>query len=665
MVRIRPFQSIHPAPGWPVMAGFGRFALAGAALALSAPAAQAYNITGTYENHGTWNDSLYIESTGKFINLSGAVLDSSQVVNVGTLDNRAGGLIRNRTKLMNSVSWVGTQLLYNSGQLDTFSGALLENYAYLYNYAGGTMSSLAGATTRNFGDWSNAGSFTNAGLFEQSWINVTGGTRYRRLVNTGTLVNSGTMNIATKTTLTNSGLLSNTGTFNSTTNDLSTSGTWSNAGALNVKGTTAQGMAGQSIFTNTGNLANTGTVASTDGTLRNRGTVVNDGSITNTSSNYVGEWGRFTNYAGATLVNHGSFSTNHVLDNAGTITNTGTLSATYQLNNLAGATLTNAAGAALKGALYNSGTVDNLGSVQSVTNSGVFTHATGATQAEGVLINSGKLVNAPGASLSSYLEVTNAAGATLVNHGTMVHWYSDWWPSSTSNAGTLTNDGAIVNSAGRTFSNAGVFDNQGSFSGNGKFVQTAGSTVNTGSWAQASMDIRGGTFTQLSGSLSTAELNNAGTFVGFGTLQVDRFTNGFMLLLGENLTSAVTLAGSFAQTDLGVLEVYLAGRTAGADYGTLHVTGSATLAGILAAPLLFSADVGDRFGILHADGGVTGTFGELYLGGLPEGLSWQLDYTATDVWLTVVTASPPVPEPAAAGLLALGLAWLVVMRRRS
>ncbi len=654
---------VHQGARRPGRRRIGPVTLALAAGALLGPAAQAYSITGTYQNSGTWNDSLYIESTGKFINLSGAVLDSSQVMNVGTLDNRAGGLVRNRTKLLNLVSWVGMQVLYNAGEIDTFSGGLLENSAYLYNYAGATMSSLAGATTHNFGDWSNAGSFTNAGLFEQSWINVTGGTRYRQLSNSGTLVNSGAMSIAAKTTLANSGLFSNTGIVTSTTTALNNSGTWNNAGTLNVNGTPTSDMSAQSIFTNTGSLTNTGTVSSTDGTIRNRGSLVNDGTVTNTSSNYIGEWGRFTNQAGATLVNHGSFSTNHVLDNAGTLSNTGTLTASYQLNNLAGASLSNAVGASLKGHLYNSGTVDNRGSVQSVDNAGVFIHAAGATQAEGGLSNRGSFTIAAGASVSGSSAVSNAAGAALVNHGTMSHWYSDWRPGSTSNAGTLTNDGVIVNDRGRTLSNAGTLDNQGSLGGSGVFVQTAGSTVNTGTWAQASMDIRGGSFVQRAGSLNTASLRNAGVFYAAGTVQADRFVNDGQLILGENLNSALTMAGSFVQSGSGVLYTSLTGRQPGAEYGTLSVTGSATLAGTLYTALWFSPVAGDRFGILHADGGITGTFDTVSLGPLTDGLAWQVDYGATDLWLTVAAANPPVPEPGAGWLFALGLAGLAVVRR--
>jgi hypothetical protein len=280
-----------------------------------------------------------------------------------------------------------------------------------------------------------------------------------------------------------------------------------------------------------------------------------------------------------------------------------------------------------------------------------------------VLTNRGMSTNAAGASLSGIYEVSNAAGATLVNHGTMNHWYSDWWPSSTSNAGTLTNDGTIVNNNGRTFSNAGTLDNQGSLSGSGEFVQIAGSTVNTGTWTQANMDIRGGFFIQRAGSLSTASLSNASMFYASGTVQVDRFVNGGQLILGENLTSALTIAGSFAQTGSGMLDTFLTGRDPGAEYGTLSVTGSATLAGTLYTALWFSPAAGDRFDILHADGGVTGTFDTVHLGPLADGLAWQIDYTATDLWLTVATV--PVPEPGAGWLFALGLTGLVLVRRRA
>ena len=356
-----------------------------AAAALVPQAAWAYSITGTYYNSGTWNDSLYIMTTGRFINLDGGVVDSSGVTNAGILENRLSGIILNRTRLMNAVV-DGRQVLYNWGTIDSTGTALLDNYGTLYNYAGATLQTAAGVKTTNFGHINNAGSYSNRGSYEQTWANVTGAPA-RKLVNSGTLGNTGSMSIGINTALENSGTFSNAGSLGSLTLNLSNSGTWINSGTLQVTGSTASGTSGAARFTNTGSLTNTGAVTNFDGTLRNYGQWVNDGTVSNTTSNYIGDWGRFTNYAGASLVNHGTFSTNHVLDNAGSITNTGTLSASYRLNNLAGGTLTSAAGAAIQGATYNHGTLDNQGSIAFVDNHGVFNNLAGASQHNSVLIN--------------------------------------------------------------------------------------------------------------------------------------------------------------------------------------------------------------------------------------------------------------------------------------
>lgn len=179
------------------------------------------------------------------------------------------------------------------------------------------------------------------------------------------------------------------------------------------------------------------------------------------------------------------------------------------------------------------------------------------------------------------------------------------------------------------------------------------------------MDIRGGTFVQRAGSLSTASLSNAGVLYATGTVQADRFVNGGQLMRGENLTSALAMAGSFEQTGSGMLGTCLTGRQPGIEHGSLSVSGSVTLAGTLSTALWFSPVAGDRFDILHADGGITGSFDTVHLGPLADGLAWQIDYTASDLWLTVTVASPPVPDPGAGWLFTLGLAGLGLVRRRA
>ena len=350
-----------------------------------------------------------------------------------------------------------------------------------------------------------------------------------------------------------------------------------------------------------------------------------------------------------------------MVDNAGTITNSGTISASYQFNNLAGGTLTSTAGAALKGALYNSGKVSTAGRVESIDNSGVFDNLAGATQTHGTLVNRGTFTNAAGASLGSYLELSNVAGATLYNHGSMTYWHSDWLPKVTTNAGTLINDGIIVNNRG--FQNAGTLSNEGTLSGNGGYVQTAGSTTNTGGLSQTSIDIRGGAFIQRAGSLRADRLDNAGQFAGSGTLQVGRFTNAGTVVVGESDFAALVIDGNYVQTGAGRLALDLGGLLAGTSHDTLNVTGTAALAGALDVMLGFAPQAGDRFGVLHADGGLSGTFANLALPALAGGLSWSLDYAADDVWLQV-SATAPVPEPSVALLFTLGLVGLTAACRR-
>jgi len=612
--------------------------IASAVAALLPGAASAYTINGTYYNSGTWNDNLYISTTGYFINMPGGVLQSSQVMNAGKLENRLGGTINNYTSLLHSTGYGA--VFYNYGALNSFASSTFQIYGPLYNYAGATVNSAAGASTTNLGWVSNAGSWTNAGTFEQRWENVTGAPQ-RKFANSGSLVNSGTMTVRTKTTFETTGSLTNAGTFNSGTTALSNSGSWLNSGALNLTGDLSVGtVAGLSVLTSTGAITNTGTISNTNGTLKNYGSLVNDGTITNTTSNWIGDWGRFYNYAGATLTNRGSFTSNHVLDNGGTIANSGTLSVLYQLNNLAGATLTNAAGAAIKGATYNYGTLDNAGTLEYLVNRGVATNRSGGSINNAGVVNHGTLTNEAGAGISGVIELSNAAGATLINHGSLYHWYADFYGYNSSNAGMLLNDGSLYNA--RTLTNSGTLQNLGSISGNGRYIQTAGATINTGTLAQAQIEIQ------------------AGSFAGTGTVQATGFSNAGTLAPGAAL-GVLSIAGNYQQLSSGQLAVELGGLQQGTDYDLLAVSGQAALAGGLSVALVngLTPALGAEFDILHADGGLSGSFESLVLPTLAAGLSWRVDYTGTDVWLRVTA----VPEPASAALFVFGLAGLLLRRR--
>ena len=607
----------------------------------SPPAARAYGITGTYHNWGVWNDSLYIFESGNFINEPGAVLQSSQVAVAGKLENRPGAVINNYTSFANYAGYYN--YLYNYGAFSSFSGSSLSNSGTLKNFADGTLTLHAGTSFHNQGSVDNSGMRVNDGAYSQDWANITGAPA-RRFSNTGTLNNGGSMTILVKTAFTNGGTLTSTGSFSTKTNVTSNSGQWLNAGVLTVTGTL--GTTGTDFtlanLVNTGTFTNTGTLSSVNGTIKNYATLVNEGQWVNQSSNYIGDWGRVYNYAGATLINVGSISANHVIDNAGALVNRGTIQAGYQFNNLAGGTLSNEAGATVQGPLFNHGTADNAGAIDS-------------------LYNHGHLSNQAGGLVGGTGVFENAVGAVLVNQGVLSHRSAMFFASTSYNAGLLTNLGTLQND--RSFYNSGVLENRGSFAGYGNFVQTGGRTENSGSFSQTSIEIAAGDFYQF-GRLAAGSLTNAGLFVGSGSADVGQFVNSGTLAAGVAGLS-LDVAGQFTQASGGRLLVQFFGDPADGANGFLQVAGAATLAGGLQVDLYngFVPELGARYNLVHADAGLMGSFESLALAALPEHTGWKLDYSGTDLWLSVVDTQP-VPEPATALLWLAGAAGLVAHRRR-
>jgi len=363
----------------------------------------------------------------------------------------------------------------------------------------------------------------------------------------------------------------------------------SNQGALyNLQGATltTQGFtnAAAATFMNAGTLT-----ASAGGTFTNSGTISSQGAFNNygTLNSNVGagitNGGSLTVYAGGSLTNAGSLTNSFgaTLSNSGSMSNIsgGTWTNAGALNNNTGATLTNYSGATLA----NSGALSNAGTL---ANSGTLTNRTG-----GSLSNSGTLNNSAGGSLSI------ATGATLTN-GSQLY-----------NAGTLTN--------------AGILTNYGAITGTGSYVQTAGQTVNNGGITQASLSIQGGVLTGTGPVTGNLSVQNGASLIApyIGVLGVT-----------GNYTNAGTLAVSL---------VNLAGG-AGNSYSQVQVTnGAANISGgTLQISLVPGAlvNAGDTFDVLHAPGGLTGTFASIT--GVPSGFTET--YTSTDVYL-VATQSVLTP----------------------
>ncbi|MBU1195410.1 MAG: hypothetical protein KKE62_19140 [Proteobacteria bacterium] len=633
------------------------------------------NSGNTYNNYGVVDDYIWIYGT--FINTPGAALNTLTtpgVLNVGRFENRANGTVNNYTQLAN---FPESTYMYNYGAISNYTGSKMGNGGTLTNYAGGEITNYAGSTLSNYGTLTNAGILTNAGTFDQYY--AISQSPARKLVNSGTLTNSGTIKIATKTSLENSGNFNNSGALNIAGMwvsqyvvgpvNLTNTGTLTNSGSLNITGTPySSNSFVQALLTNRGllTLTGTGTLTSNNGTLKNYNTLTNHGTMTSTTSNYVGDWGRIYNYSGATIDNYGTMTTNHILDNYGTIRNYGTLEASYMLNNLSGATLTNHAGAKLGGGLYNYGTLHNSGRMTLLHNYGTSHNHAGATQQDGALFNYGMLSNNAGATLSGAFGVTNGTDAVLNNYGTMNHWYSDWYGQSTDNSGTLNNygmlsnsrtlknAGTLVNNSGATLNNSGYLDNSGMLkllessvtTGMGTYTQTAGQTINNGTFTQALVDIQGGTLS------------------GNGTINGDVTLASTATLSPGNSPGTMSINGSYSQAKDAILEIEL-GST---SYDILNITGTASLAGILQVVLYddYIPENGSSYSFMTASDGIMGDFDSIRG---PGSWLWTVDYqniVSTDgtSHTAVLTARNPVPIPTTAWLLGSGLLGLLGVRRK-
>ncbi len=92
----------------------------------------------------------------------------------------------------------------------------------------------------------------------------------------------------------------------------------------------------------------------------------------------------------------------------------------------------------------------------------------------------------------------------------------------------------------------------------------------------------------------------------------------------------------------GRLEIPLAGRGAG-QYGSLGVTGQATLDGVLALRFVngYAPRQGDTFTFLAANGGVSGAFDSVEISGLLPGFDYDLNVANGEVILEALNDGVP------------------------
>jgi hypothetical protein len=217
---------------------------------------------------------------------------------------------------------------------------------------------------------------------------------------------------------------------------------------------------------------------------------------------------------------------------------------------------------------------------------------------------------------------------------------------STGSIGPITNSGKIIGNV--------EIDNQASV--------TVLTDYSSGSWTQGAITIGNG---DLNFAGNTALGDNIVVNGGAGTA----FNNAHLIV-----STPLTVSGNFDQSAIGELDFGLGGL-ATAGYGSIDVTGMATLAGALGVDLQngFELRIGDSFDLITSGGMLSGAFDALSLEGT------QCSRASVDMWrcaiiggvffldVSTVTGAPGsvdlsvvgiIPEPSTCAMLLIGFAGL-------
>jgi hypothetical protein len=613
---------------------------------------------GTITNQGQWNDSASYEFNNDYLGNSSSFLNAAN----GTYQKTSG-----------STNFFIP--LINSGTVTV---------------TGGTLSLQAGGTF-NDGSTIIANSTTT--------LNTVAASATVAQLAAGTLTASGTVNVTNF--LLNGGRLAGDQTFKGTL-------TWLN-GDLNTTNTTTIGagavltISGSSDHDyNTHALVNNGTVNWTGGRLRsgNGGTITNQALWTDSASyelnnDYLGNSSSFVNAANGTYKKT-SGTTNFFIPlvNSGIVSvSDGTLSLQV-------------------GGTFNSGsTIGSTGSGTVQLAAGTLT-ANGTVNVSNFLIAGGQLAGNPvfsgslswlGGDMNTAVTTTIGTGAVFAIGGGADHDY---------NAHTLVNNGTVNWTGGRLSSgnggsivNAGTWNDTASSQLNNDYLGNSATFTNRGTYAKSAagtttfsipfanehgtVSVSAGTlyfastYTQNGGTLNVSnggalqfdtglDLGTA-TLGGTGTITAPSVTAGGLVSPG-NSPGKLTLSGDLTLLAMSSLVIELAGTVQGTSYDFLSVGGNATLAGNLSVSLLrgFQGSIaaGNTLTVLTA-ANLSGVFANVANGQrlyTSDGFgSFTVNYGASSAFgvNSVVLANfTPVPEPSTYALLAVGLAALVIARRR-
>jgi len=314
------------------------------------------------------------------------------------------------------------------------------------------------------------------------------------------------------------------------------------------------------------------------------------------------------------------------------------------------------------GQIINTTTGTNaFSNLNSIPSGGVLTTTTGFTQ-PGAFSMLGSLNILP-KTIISVGSVTNISGTTLTGG----QWVLDSNLNITGSPANIVTNNSVFTLSGGTFQNTSNntnafanlavnkstlrilnfahFNSVGSITNSGQMTVAAGCKLNIGGTGTSYTQTGGKT--TLDGLITGAVNINSGTFLGAGSVtgnvSVGK-TSGLFSVGDANKAGIFKITGgNYKQTSTGRLSTAIGGAMVGTQYSQLQVTGTgtATLAGALAAPLLnaYIPPVGQTFTVLTASS-VSGAFTNTTIA-INSSEHFAISYTATSVVLTV-TAGPAV-----------------------
>jgi autotransporter-associated beta strand protein len=577
---------------------------------------------------------------------SGVISGSGGLTKIGTGTMTLGGA-NTYTGATNIDA--GTLQANGGAAIADSSAVSIASSATLALGAAETIGSLAGAGNVNLGanmlttggdnsDTTFSGVISGAGNLTQTGtgtLTLTGDNTYTG----GTTIDSGTLVVgdgATSGSIVGDVLTNGLLTFNR-------SDTYTFAG--DISGSGGVEMAGSGRLTLTGDNSYSG------GTTVSSGTLV-IGSLTalgaNTSLTVVagaslemGVAGDLGSLSGGGDLSNGGFTLttgsdnsdttfSGVLSGSGGLTKTGTGTQTLTGDNTYTGTTTIGSGTLAIGDGGTSGAIvgdiDNNSALQfnrsdSLTYGGNISGAGSLTQAgSGTLTLTGD---------NSY------SGGTTISSGTLQLGDGG---SSGAIVGDVVDNGVLRFNRSDLFTFDGVISGAGSVEmvGSGHLVLNGVNTYSGGTTLSAGL-LEIGDINHTGASLASDVLLTGGVLRGHGTINGALNNLSGTVFPGGSI-GILTVAGNYTQGPGGTLKIEVTpNATAGIGYDQLYVTGSASLDGALGIVVgAGTYTAGTVYDIVHADGGITGTFASTsYNPAFAAYITPEVSYGANDVYLTL------------------------------